>query len=84
MRAAARVCVSVCCSQLYLLLLRALHWPCWPAYGGWNCSWGSAGEVICCVRRLYQGPKPYHAGLLVVKAPNGALVISGVDPKSTM
>jgi len=30
------------------------------------------------------GPKPFHAGILVVKAPNGALVISGVDPKSSM
>ena len=28
--------------------------------------------------------KPWHAGVLVVKAPSGALVISGIDPKSTV
>ena len=28
--------------------------------------------------------KPWHAGVLVVRAPTGALVVSGVDPKSSM
>jgi hypothetical protein len=28
--------------------------------------------------------KPWHAGILVVRAPTGALVVSGVDPKSSM
>jgi hypothetical protein len=77
----ARSCAGLCERLLFPAVSAA---PAGASLGGWNCSWGSAGEVICCVRRLYQGPKPYHAGLLVVKAPSGALVISGVDPKSTM
>jgi hypothetical protein len=80
--------VSVCCSQLYetahVVAPAGASLAVFAGIQRLELLPGSAGKVICGVRRLYQGLKPYHAGVLVVKAPSGALVISGVDPKSTM